>query len=362
MNRPKSGSSDASATRSSGLESVVAGVVSGCVTRSCTSPLDVLKIVIQVNGPAGQATTASVPRLAPAVSTPSTLVTARALASQSSASSAIARTVRELYALDGVRAFWRGNSAGCCRLGPYAGLKFYLFDSLQARFVREGHELNNGHRALCGAVAGLIATMGTYPLEVVRTRMISQTTAPAAANSEIRGVLQGVRLILQREGLRGLYRGGWSGVAGAVPFEGVQFGCYEYMKMTAIRHQWPAYRWPEGKTEMDGLDYFVCGSVAGAIAQTVAYPFDTVKKRLQSQQVHLNVSSVGPLTAEGGSPNTLYYRGMIDCFRKVIRDEGPMALYRGTGPNLARIVPYAAVMFSTYETTKKTLRMLSERE
>ncbi|KAL4106243.1 hypothetical protein PRIC1_004297 [Phytophthora ramorum] len=357
MGKPKRSAANSAATaRSTGFESVVAGVVSGCVTRSCTSPLDVLKIVIQVNGPVSSATSS--------VSAPSTLVAARAVAAQPSASSAIARTVRELYALDGVRAFWRGNSAGCCRLGPYAGLKFYLFDSLQARFAaREGgRELSNWQRALCGATAGLIATMGTYPLEVVRTRMISQTTAPAAANSEIRGVVQGVQLILQREGLRGLYRGGWSGVAGAIPFEGVQFGCYEYLKLTAIRHQWPAYRWPEGKTEMDGIDYFVCGSVAGAIAQTVAYPFDTVKKRLQSQQVHLNASIVGPLPAEGGSPSTLYYRGMVDCFRKVIRDEGPLALYRGTGPNLARIVPYAAVMFSTYETTKKTLRVLSGRE
>ncbi|CAH0491535.1 unnamed protein product [Peronospora farinosa] len=338
---------DASSPRSTGFESIVAGVVSGCVTRSCTSPLDVLKIVIQVNGPT-----------AASVSAPSTLMAARTIASQPSASSAIARTVRELYALDGVRAFWRGNSAGCCRLGPYAGLKFYLFDSLQTRFAaKEGHELSNLQRALCGAVAGLIATMGTYPLEVVRTRMISQTTAPVAANSEIRGVLQGVQLILKREGLRGLYRGGWSGVVGAIPFEGVQFGCYEYMKLTAVHNHWPAYRWPEGKTEMDGLDYFVCGSIAGAIAQTVAYPFDTVKKRLQSQQKH--VSKMGPLSAEGGSASTLYYRGMVDCFRKVIRDEGPLALYRGTSANLARIMPYAAVMFSTYEMTKKTLRVLS---
>ncbi|CAH0479079.1 unnamed protein product [Peronospora belbahrii] len=350
---------DASTPRSTGFESIVAGVVSGCVTRSCTSPLDVLKIVIQVNGPVSTSA-ATMTTSAASLHAPSTLMASRAMASQPSASSAIARTVRELYALDGVRAFWRGNSAGCCRLGPYAGLKFYLFDSFQTRFAtRDGRELGNLQRTLCGAVAGLIATMGTYPLEVVRTRMISQTTSPAAANSEIRGVLQGVKLILEHEGLRGLYRGGWSGVAGAIPFEGVQFGCYEYMKLTAVRHQWPAYRWPEGKTEMDGLDYFVCGSIAGAIAQTVAYPFDTVKKRLQLQQVHLNVSKTGPLSAEGGSASTLYYRGMVDCFRKVIRDEGPLALYRGTSANLARIVPYAAVMFSTYEMTKKTLHVLS---
>ncbi|CEG48030.1 mitochondrial carrier family [Plasmopara halstedii] len=348
-----------------GLESVIAGVVAGCVTRSCTSPLDVLKIVIQVNGPLSPKSVTATSSITTdaSVSTPSAFVARRTVAVRSSASSAIARTVRELYALDGVRAFWRGNSAGCCRLGPYAGLKFYLFDTLQAHFVaRECRDLSNWQSALCGAAAGLLATMGTYPLEVVRTRMILQTANPAVANSEIYGVLQGVRLIFEREGLRGLYRGGWSGVAGAIPFEGVQFGCYEYLKRKAIHHQWPAYRWPKGKTEMNGMDYFVCGSVAGAIAQTVAYPFDTVKKRLQSQQVNLNVSSMGPLCAEGGNPSTLYYRGMVDCFRKVIRDEGPLALYRGTGPNLARIVPYAAVMFSTYETTKKALRVLSSRD
>ncbi|RLN94867.1 hypothetical protein BBJ28_00011976 [Nothophytophthora sp. Chile5] len=359
MARPQA--SAASPTgRSRGLDSVVAGVVAGCVTRSCTSPLDVLKIVIQVNGPVASSQSVSA-AAATSVATPSSLMAVRSVAAQTSASSAIARTVRELYALNGVRAFWRGNSAGCCRLGPYAGLKFFLFDSLQARFTaRDGRDPSNMQRALYGAIAGLIATMGTYPLEVVRTRMITQTTAPAVAHSQIRGVLQGIQLILEREGLRGLYRGGWSGVVGAIPFEGVQFGCYEYLKLTACRHQWPAYRWPEGKTEMDGVDYFVCGSIAGALAQTVAYPFDTVKKRLQTQQVHLKVATVGPVPMEGGSASTLYYRGMCDCFRKVVRDEGLLALYRGTGPNLARIVPYAAVMFSTFEMTKKTLRAMND--
>lgn len=293
----------------SGLQSVAAGVVAGCVTRSCTSPLDVLKIVIQVNGPA------------PATAVPSL----------SAPSSAMARTVRELYAGAGLRAFWRGNAAGCCRLGPYAGAKFFLFDSLQERLAH-GRELSHAQRALCGAAAGLVATMGTYPLEVVRTRMIAQ----ASTGETVRGVL---RAILRAEGLRGLYRGGCSGVVGAIPFEGAQFACYEYLKHTSRAQRWPAARWPEGKRELDGVDFFVCGSVAGAVAQTVAYPFDTVKKRLQVQ-------------------GRVAYSGMLDCFRKVVRDEGPLALYRGTVPNLARIVPYAAVMFSTFEMTKQALQAL----
>ncbi|TYZ66171.1 hypothetical protein PybrP1_006754, partial [[Pythium] brassicae (nom. inval.)] len=321
-------------------------VVAGCVTRSCTSPLDVLKIVIQVNGaPAHSAATAASSSVSVSTTAMHRAAVFRAPSSASAASSAIARTVRELYSLEGVRAFWRGNVAGCCRLGPYAGAKFFLFESLQSRFL--GESPSNAQRAACGAVAGLVATMGTYPLEIVRTRMITQTPASTAPQLRIRGVAHGVRLILRHEGVRGLYRGGWSGVAGAIPFEGVQFGCYEYLKASSQAQRWPPSRWPEGKHELDGLDFFVCGSVAGAVAQTVAYPFDTVKKRLQTQ-------------TQTQTQHRAADRGMCDCFRRVVREEGALALYRGTLPNLARIVPYAAVMFSTYEMTKKGLRLLCD--
>ncbi|KAJ0403436.1 hypothetical protein ATCC90586_001725 [Pythium insidiosum] len=217
--------------------------------------------------------------------------------------------------------------------------------------------------------------MGTYPMEVVRTRMITQTPS-TPPQLRIHGVAQGLRLIFRTEGLKGFYKGGWSGIIGAIPFEGVQFGCYEYLKHSSQAHQWPAFRWPQGKTELDGLDYFVCGSIAGAIAQTVAYPFDTVKKRLQTQTVgaftmvesHAMVAPsarhsirAGSSALSVGAPSGEYYRGMVDCFRKIIRDEGLLALYRGTIPNLVRIVPYAAVMFSTtYELSKKAIRLACE--
>jgi solute carrier family 25 (mitochondrial phosphate transporter), member 23/24/25/41 len=328
----------ASASRgSNGVQSVVAGVIAGCVTRSCTSPLDVLKIIIQVNGSVSRSAAAAVQQ-------------SRTMLS----SSLVATTMRDLYSLEGVRGFWKGNAAGCCRLGPYAGAKFFLYDTLQARFLDA--EPSNAQRAMCGATAGLIATLGTYPMEVVRTRMITQT-AHTPQHLQIKGITHGLQQIVRLEGIRGLYRGGWSGIIGAIPFEGVQFGCYEYLKHRSQSTQWPAFRWPEGKHELDGIDYFVCGSVAGAVAQTIAYPFDTVKKRLQTQ----SITKVGPSTRPTAAvAEATYYHGTVDCFRKVIRDEGPLALYRGTVPNLARIVPYAAVMFSTYEMSKKALRVLCE--
>jgi hypothetical protein len=85
------------------------------------------------------------------------------------------------------------------------------------------------------------------------------------------------------------------------------------------------------------------GSVAGAVAQMVAYPLDTVKKRLQIQSLSMRGAA---------------YNGILDCFQQIIATEGMLALYRGTATNLVRIIPHAAIMFGTYEWSKETILAL----
>jgi hypothetical protein len=55
--------------------------------------------------------------------------------------------------------------------------------------------------------------------------------------------------------------------------------------------------------------------IAGFFASFFSLPFDFVKTRLQKQ-------SRGP---DGKLP----YKGFVDCFQKVIREEGPLRFYRG---------------------------------
>jgi solute carrier family 25 phosphate transporter 23/24/25/41 len=309
--------SRSSTSTSSQIHSISAGAFAGCVTRFCTSPLDVLKILFQVN----------------AMPVPHALA-------QSSVS--IHRVCRNLYRSEGLRGFWKGNLAGCCRLGPYSGVKFFIFDSLQSQFQTD--KPNTAQRAFFGAVAGMIATVSVYPMEVVRTHMIIQ---PSRGKKNFSGIHGGLRWIYRKEGLRGLYRGGLSGLVGSIPFEGIQFACYEYGKSYTVQQRFPAWRWQEPqKTELNVLDHMMIGSLSGICAQTVSYPFDSVKKRLQAQTLY------GVSVSE---QQRRYYHGMMDCFQKVIREEGPLALYRGTIPNTLRIVPYSAVMFTSYEAAKKFL-------
>ena len=43
------------------------------------------------------------------------------------------------------------------------------------------------------------------------------------------------------------------------------------------------------------------------------------------------------------------YRGMADCLRQILRNEGSRALYRGLTPSLVGIIPYAGIDLTVYE-------------
>lgn len=74
---------------------------------------------------------------------------------------------------------------------------------------------------------------------------------------------------------------------------------------------------------------FACGSVAGAIGATAVYPIDLVKTRMQNQR---KVAS-----------GEILYKHSVDCFRKVIRNEGFTGLYRGLLPQLVGVAPEKAI-------------------
>ncbi|KAJ2776640.1 mitochondrial aspartate-glutamate transporter agc1 [Coemansia javaensis] len=74
---------------------------------------------------------------------------------------------------------------------------------------------------------------------------------------------------------------------------------------------------------------FAVGAVAGGIGAAAVYPIDLVKTRMQNQRSAV----VGELM----------YKNSVDCFRKVVRNEGILGLYRGLGPQLVGVAPEKAI-------------------
>lgn len=75
--------------------------------------------------------------------------------------------------------------------------------------------------------------------------------------------------------------------------------------------------------------HFALGSIAGAFGAFMVYPIDLVKTRLQNQR-----------SAQVGQ---LLYKNSLDCFQKVIRNEGVRGLYSGVLPQLVGVAPEKAI-------------------
>jgi len=165
-----------------------------------------------------------------------------------------------------------------------------------------------------GGLAGFAAAMTTYPLEVAETRLIAQS----CRQPTYIGVVRTVAKIYGNEGLPALYRGfslTLLGVyahskqivllvqniihlhiksclqskhltygtfhlsIGAFPFS---IGCYAvYMNLDTL--------WQEPPFRFTPLQNFINGCLAAGVAQTLSYPFETVKRKMQVNY-HQNTS------------------------------------------------------------------------
>lgn len=79
-----------------------------------------------------------------------------------------------------------------------------------------------------------------------------------------------------QEGPLAFYKGWLPSVIGVVPYVGLNFGVYETLKHMMLIH----YDLRDER-ELSVPARLGCGAVAGTMGQTVAYPFDVARRRLQ---------------------------------------------------------------------------------
>lgn len=86
----------------------------------------------------------------------------------------------------------------------------------------------------------------------------------------------------------------------------------------------------------------ICQSIYVAVGAGAVYPIDLVKTRMQNQRTGSFVGEVA-------------YRNSIDCFKKVIRHEGVLGLYRGLLPQLIGVAPEKAIKLTVNDLVRDKL-------
>ena len=225
--------------------------------------------------------------------------------------SSIYKSFKFIWKNEGLRGFYRGNYSNITRIIPSYMIKFPLNESYKQIFGITKDE--PGKLFISGTFAGLTQVCLTYPLDIMRTRMSLDHYMTTNYNKYTTCGYN----IFKTEGLRGFYKGFSSSLITYPIYVGLQFSIYTHLK---------------------DENPYVAGATAGIIAQTLAFPGDTIKRQLQ-----LN-----------GLDNTKSkFTGLLSCIKSIYRQYGIKGYYAGLGVNVLKAAPEAAIQFAVYEAIKK---------
>ncbi|KAF2416702.1 mitochondrial 2-oxoglutarate/malate carrier protein-like protein [Tothia fuscella] len=229
---------------------------------------------------------------------------------------------KDVIASGKVMDLYTGLSAGLLRQAVYTTARLGFFDtfmkSLTVRAKEKGNNIGFAERAVAGLSAGGLAAMIGNPADLALIRMQSDGLKPKDKRANYKSVIDALSRISKSEGVTALWAGAYPTVVRAMA---LNFGQLAFFS--------------EAKTRLSGTSLsprtqtLTASAVAGFFASFFSLPFDFVKTRLQKQT-----------KAPDGS---LPYKGMIDCFGKVAKDEGLLRFYRGFGTYYVRIAPHAMV-------------------
>ncbi|XP_012229804.1 calcium-binding mitochondrial carrier protein Aralar1 isoform X4 [Linepithema humile] len=221
---------------------------------------------------------------------------------------------------EGFFGLYRGLMPQLMGVAPEKAIKLTVNDFVRDKFMDKNGNLPLLGEIMSGACAGGSQVIFTNPLEIVKIRL--QVAGEIAGGSKVRAWA-----VVKELGLFGLYKGARACFLRDVPFSAIYFPMYAHTK-TRLADE-GGYNTP--------LSLLVSGAIAGVPAAALVTPADVIKTRLQV------VAREGQTT----------YNGLLDCARKIYKEEGARAFWKGATARVFRSSPQFGVTLFTYEVLQR---------
>lgn len=242
---------------------------------------------------------------------------------------------KRVYTEQGFASYWRGNWANVLRYFPTQALNFSFKEKYQRILVRHRKEDHFwkffAEMLASGGAAGATSLCFVYPLDFARTRM-GADVGRSHTERLYRNLTDCLTQTYRTEGVSALYRGFGVSIAGIIVYRAAFFGFYDTAK--AVLFENPRQAHPVAALGVG----FAVETVSGVIA----YPFDTVRRRLMMQ---------------AGRPDPVY-SSTSDCWYKIAKTEGVPAYFKGCFSNILRGAG-GAVVLVLYDEMQKLTRSFS---
>lgn len=243
-----------------------------------------------------------------------------------------------IYQHEGIRGLQQGLLCGYyyqlglngCRIGLYEPSRYYFTKLLYPSNIKNGVVSENMLiNVLSGFTSGAAGAVLASPFFLIKTRMQSfSKTGAVGQQTHYESAWDGIKQIYRHEGFKGLYRGVDAAILRTGAGSSAQLPIYYYTKNFVLKH--------DIAKDNSLMLHFLSASMAGLGVSIVMNPWDVVLTRMYNQKGNL-------------------YTSPLDCFKKIIAIEGPLALYKGFWAQLFRVAPHSILTLMFMEQCMKVM-------
>lgn len=274
------------------------GGIAGMLAETATLPIDTVKIRMQVN-----------------------------LGSGGEAPLGIVGTAQGIVKQEGIGGLYKGLAPGLLRQAVYQSIKMLIYEPIRDASIAllgdDAPEL--AVRLVAGGTAGVLGTAVSSPTDIMKVRMQADV-----AGTRYSGMIDAFAKTYRQEGIAAFWKGSTANMQRSFVVNASELAAYDTSKSILVG----SYGWDGSAI----ATHAVCAFNAGFVAAVTSTPIDLAKTRIMN----------------AGNGNVVY-SGILDCLRTTVRNEGPMALYKGFLPNWFRLAPWTLVFFMSYENVRAAI-------
>jgi solute carrier family 25 folate transporter 32 len=213
-----------------------------------------------------------------------------------------------------------------------------------------GNEKKEHHAAapmVAGILGGSVSTVSLFPLDLIKVRFqANEDPGYRTKGFRRRTMLRTMGQVIRHEGVVGLYQGLAPALIGSAASWGGYFFLYEGIKKELLHLKHKASPHDETEHKLGASENFGAACSAGAVMVLLTNPVWLIKTRMQ-----LQMKNVMKEREREGLSMKRPYNNMWDAAKTIVREEGPLALYKGAIPALM-LVSHGGIQFVAYEFLK----------
>jgi solute carrier family 25 citrate transporter 1 len=204
---------------------------------------------------------------------------------------------------------------------PIQGVcRFSTMEFFNERLKDEKGKVSMTAGLLAGVGAGVLeSVLVVAPMETVKTRLINSG----------KGLMDGAQFIMAKEGLGGFYKGVSATIAKSASNQGIRFIVFNQYKNVMVDNP--------SKDKLSPAQALGGGMLAGLVGCLGNTPVDVLKSRMQGLEASR-------------------YESLLHCATTMVKEEGPMSLYKGLLPRMARVLPGQGIIFASYSIISDSLK------